>query len=408
MRVFMLLLSLLAPAGYASGQEEEDVEQEKQSKPWATIYWDEGLRIHGLYKNFTVQVGGMAQNDSAAFSARDEDEAAPGPFDGGVEWRRARIYAEGVFARFFEYKFMYDFASNNPPRLKDSWVSFSMPFAPVRLQGGRFRTRLSLEGGTSAADTTFMERGLVSAFVPVRNTGFLFHGESESLDRHLWWAVGLVQNETQFDISAVDRFGISGRFAYAWRDQESLDLLHLGVSFFNRPVKESIRFLERPESHIAGIAVDTGDIPASATNTFIAEAAAVRGAFSLQSEYAFTDVRATDAQNPAFHAFYVFGSYFLTGESRRYRSRNASFGEIRPKVPFAGIQELGGALEIAFRYSRLDLENKNVDGGVLNDLTAAFNWYASHNAKLQLNGIRAKRQGLDPFWIWQIRLQFDY
>ena len=77
-------------------------------------------------------------------------------------------------------------------------------------------------------------------------------------------------------------------------------------------------------------------------------------------------------------------------------------------MPFAGIQELGGALEIAFRYSRLDLENKNVDGGVLNDLTAAFNWYASHNAKLQLNGIRAKRQGLDPFWIWQIRLQFDY
>ena len=408
MRVFMLLLSLLAPAGFASGQEEEDVEQEKQSEPWATIYWDEGLHIHGLYKNFTVQVGGMAQNDSADFSARDEDEAAPGPFDGGVEWRRARVYAEGVFARFFEYKFMYDFASNNPPRLKDSWVSFSMPFAPVRIQGGRFRTRLSLEGGTSAADTTFMERGLVSAFVPARSTGFLFRGESESLDRHLWWAVGLVQNQTQFDISAVDRFGISGRFVYAWRDQESLDLLHLGMSFFNRPVKESIRFLERPESHIAGIAVDTGDIPSSATNTFIAEAAAVRGAFSLQSEYAFTDVRATDAQNPAFHAFYVFGSYFLTGESRRYRSRNASFGEIRPKVPFAGIQELGGALEIAFRYSRLDLEDKSVDGGVLNDLTAAVNWYASRNAKLQINGIRAKRQGLDPFWIWQIRLQFDY
>ena len=208
--------------------------------------------------------------------------------------------------------------------------------------------------------------------------------------------------------SSVDRFGISGRFAYAWRDQESLDLFHLGVSFLNRPVTESTRFLERPESHIAGIALDTGDIPSSATNTFIAEAAAVRGAFSMQSEYAFTGVRATDSQNPRFHAFYVFGSYFLTGESRRYRSRNASFGEIRPKMPFANVQQLGGALEIAFRYSRLDLKDKSVDGGVLNDLTAAFNWYASHNAKLQFNGIRAQRQGLAPFWIWQIRLQFAY
>ena len=75
----------------------------------------------------------MAQNDSAGFSPQSEGDGTLGPFENSVEWRRARIYAEGVFARFFEYKFMYDFASDDP--LKDSFLSFSMPFAPVRIQG---------------------------------------------------------------------------------------------------------------------------------------------------------------------------------------------------------------------------------------------------------------------------------
>ncbi len=77
MRVFMLLLLLLAPAGYASGQEEEAVpdEQEEKSEPWASIYWDEGLHIHGPDKNFTINVGGMAQNDTAAFTRQNEDDS---------------------------------------------------------------------------------------------------------------------------------------------------------------------------------------------------------------------------------------------------------------------------------------------------------------------------------------------
>ena len=73
----MLLLLLLAPAGYASGQEEEAVpdEQEEKSEPWASIYWDEGLHIHGPDKNFTINVGGMAQNDTAAFTRQNEDDS---------------------------------------------------------------------------------------------------------------------------------------------------------------------------------------------------------------------------------------------------------------------------------------------------------------------------------------------
>ena len=331
----------LALASPLSAQEEHDQppdppneeEEKEESAPRVRIYWDDGLHIVGLNRNFTTSVGGMIQNDTAFFSEQNTDEGELGTLENGLEWRRVRLYAEGVFTRFFEYKFMYDFAAHNPPRLKDAYLSYRFPFAPVRLHGGRFRTRLSLEGGTSAQNTTFMERGLLSAFVPARNSGFLFLGDRQHFDSHLWWAVGFIQPEIQ-DAGSTESYGVSGRFAYAWRDQESLDLFHLGVSILSRPVPETVRFLEQPESHLAPAIVDTGDILASNTSNFIGEAALVRGPFSVQSEFGTATVNATDTDNPLFYAMYVYASYFLTGESRRYRSTRASFGGIRPRRPF--------------------------------------------------------------------------
>jgi phosphate-selective porin OprO/OprP len=405
----MLWLALTSPLG---AQEEPDrppqkEEQKEERTPLFRIYWDEGLRVTGLRKNFTVKVGGMVQNDTAFFS--EQSEAGEfGELQNGLEWRRVRLYAEGVFARFFEYKFMYDFAANNPPRLKDAYLSYRFPFAPVRVQGGRFRTRLSLEGGTSAVNTTFMERGLLSAFVPSRNTGFLFLGDREDLEHHLWWAIGLVQKEDQFNISNGGGLGISGRFAYAWRDQESLDLLHLGGGFLTRPADDSIRYLERPESHLAPAFVDTGDIGASDSRGFVIEAAMVRGAFSLQSEFAATYVNATEMENPRFKSFYAYASYFLTGESRRYDSRRAAFARVRPRRTFTDFKDNFGAVELAFRYSHLDLDDKDVNGGILNDFTAAVNWYPNNHSRVMANLIRAKRSGVDGIWIFQIRLQWAY
>ena len=349
----------------------------------------------------------MIQNDTAFFSEQNTDEGELGRLENGLEWRRVRLYAEGVFTRFFEYKFMYDFAANNPPRLKDAYLIYRFPFAPVRLHGGRFRTRLRLEAGTSAQNTTFMERGLLSAFVPARNSGFLFLGDRQNFDSHLWWAVGFIQPEIQ-DAGSTESYGVSGRFAYAWRNQESLDLFHLGVSILSRPVPETVRFLEQPESHLAPAIVDTGDILASNTSNFIGEAALVRGPFSVQTEFGTALVDATDAADPRFYAMYAYASYFLTGESRRYRSTRASFGGIRPRRPFTDFKESYGAVEVAFRYSHLDLDDQEISGGILNDFTAAVNWYPNNNARVMANLIRAKRSGSDGIWIFEIRLQWAY
>ncbi len=164
--------------------------------------------------------------------------------------------------------------------------------------------------------------------------------------------------------------------------------------------------MEQPKSHLAPEFVDTSDILASNTSNFIVAAALVRGPFSVQSEFGTATVN--DTANPRFYAMYVYASYFLTGESLRYLSSRASFGGIRPRRTFTDFKDSYGAVEVAFRYSHLDLDDQEISGGILNDFTAAVNWYPNNNARVMANLIRARRSGVEGIWLFQIRLQWAY
>ena len=107
-----------------------------------------------------------------------------------------------------------------------------------------------------------------------------------------------------------------------------------------------------------------------------------------------------------FQGFYVSGSYALTGEMRRYRWRHGTLARIEPK---RGLGDGGkGAFEVALRFSRIDLNDGDVRGGALNDVSLAFNWYPNVPGKVSFNVIRAAREGWDPVWIFQGRLQWTY
>jgi phosphate-selective porin OprO/OprP len=413
--LFILTLSVPARASdhprshQKQKQEEKDQETSPdEKKPEHHIYWDDGLHLRGWFDLLRMKIGGQAQNDTAIFSKQGELETELGRLENGVEWRRARLYAAGLFTDIIEFKLQYDFASNNPPNLKDAYVGLlEVPFLhiPIKTRAGRFKNLLGLEIMESGNDTTFMERGLTTAFLPTRNTGIMFHGDAP---RHrIRWAIGFVQQEDEFGVEISTNASITGRFATAFRPGGSL--VHVGVDFANfKPDEDTMRLLERPESHIAPQFVDTGDFPAQSSNVFNAEGAFVKGPLSFQGEFTYNDVKAPDVGDPNFYALYAFGSYFLTGETRHYKIQDGAFGRIYPKREFRDGSGGMGAFEIAFRFSRVDLDDKEINGGRLNDLTAGFNWYATHNYRVIFNVIRAKRSDWDPVWIFQVRLQVAF
>ena len=114
------------------------------------------------------------------------------------------------------------------------------------------------------------------------------------------------------------------------------------------------------------------------------------------------------AADPTFAAVYVFGSYALTGESRRYAEGTGTIGRIQPKRELGNGSGGLGAFEIAFRFSHIDLNDEQVTGGELTDLSFAFNWYPTHPTRVMFNIVRAQRGGNAPVWIFQGRLQLAF
>ncbi len=399
-------------------QKQGDDKDDDDPGPWPHphFYWSHGLHFDDIF-GFDLSLGGDGQNDSAIYANTDSvEEVIDEPVEGGVEWRRLRGYLAGRRGKSIEFLFRYDFAVNNPPNLKDAYIGFKqlpllnkIPFLrTLRIFAGRFRAPLSIDGSMSSSDTPLMERALTSAFLPSRNTGFLFHGASINLKTNIRWSLGVLRPESDVEgFQNQDNLGFSARFATAFRLKDDR-LFHVGIDFWRRNVDPTISFQSQPESHIAPEFVDTGDITASHLDLLVIETAWQHGPLTFQGEAVGTEVSVADAGNPQFYAFYVQASYVLTGETRPYRAEYGTFARPRPKHEFRDGQGGKGAFEIAFRFSRIDLDSQGVSGGRLNDLSAGFTWYPVQRARVMFNYILANRSDAEPVSVFQGRLQVAF
>ncbi len=363
------------------------------------LQWDNGLWYRG--PNLQLKVGGQAQLDTAGFVG-DQDEFA---FDNGVEWRRAQLYTNIQLKERISFKFQWGF-QGQPPRLKDAWMQISFPRLGVYMRGGRFSSTFGLEKETSSNDLMFLEESLVSTFVPRQETGVLIH----SVSNRRRWDIGFSSGASELECLLCDVLGVTGRYSTGLQLGRKDRLLHVGGDFSRRWLgeNESARLRARPESHLAPYLIDTGEIAADRTDTALLETAFVDGPYSIQSETGWTRVKTPSGDRMGFFAFYVYGSYTLTGETRPYNETRGIFDSVRPKREFRDGAGGTGAVIVAARYSYIDLDDKGLDGGTLGDLSFALNWYPTQHARAMFNLIRAKREALDAVWIFQARLQLAY
>jgi len=358
-----------------------------------------------------LEFGGRIQADYAFY----KDDPGLDMGDGG-EFRRARLFAKGKIGDF-HYKAQYDFAGNGVA-IKDLYIKYTG--LPVSIKVGNFKEPFSLEELTSSKYITFMERAMPNAFAPSRHIGASVSGHGD-----FWSAsVGTFAGSASGTTSGVDsNFDLTGRITAAPLHEKGR-VIHLGAGInYGLPNStRTLRFRERPESHVTHKRlVNTGNITnIDSVLKYGLEGAVVWGPASIQGEYVRTNVNFQNgaANEPNFDGFYVFASWFLTGESRPYSVKKGSFGRVHPNQNFQLGADGWGAWEVAARFSQLDLEDTGIAGGKEQNITVGLNWYPHPHLRWMFNWVHASadRSPLAPTAtttnfgpdVFQMRAQVDF
>ncbi|HET6555591.1 MAG TPA: porin [Dyella sp.] len=264
------------------------------------------------------------------------------------------------------------------------------------LRFGYSKTPVGFEGVTSSSATTFIEAALP--------TQAIWEGRRAGVD----WA----WIRPHFVVNVGDYFwrkdfdgnnpGSTWAARAAWMPlNQPGNVLHLGVSASREKldwadegtVPPSARIRARPEAGLTPVRlVDSGTLSYSKrVDRQGFEALWIDGPWSVQGEYLQARVERYNGK-PDYDTsgFYLFTSWTLTGEARYYSDGNVGDRRytgrdqqaIRPTHAW-------GAVEVAVRYSELDLNDGAITGGKEHDWTVGANWYIGEHLKLQLNHVWA-------------------
>lgn len=366
-------------------QVDEKVSEATKDVPKITT--KEKLEIESQDGNFKWGIGGRIMWDTAFYDNDADINGTNTELGSGHELRRARLEMGATLWKVWKLKFQYDFTEvgDSVEGIRDMYIQYT-GFKPATFTIGHYKEPFSLEELTSSKYITFMERAQPVGLAPSRNLG-------AGADTTLADMVGLQGGVFGEGVDSgggpdTSGYGFTGR-AYFSPIHESDRVLHVGVAGGYRNINESdtIRFRERMESHVTSTRlIDTGDFDAEDITLLGLEAAGVLGPFSLQGEYIRTNVNRAIAGNPDvdIDGWYVFGSWFLTGESRNYEfDKGGAFGSISPNsvVGKGGY----GAWEVAARFSSLDLNDGDILGGEQDIFTAGLNWYPTKNLRFMVN-----------------------
>ena len=361
------------------------------------VYWKDGIRFDTADEMVKLKIGCRLHLD---FSFADDDHDVKrniGRQSDEQEFRRARLYLSGTIHRNFDFKVEYDFDGGDD-EFKDVYVEMKdlLPIGSMRV--GHFKEPFTLEEVISDNYTTFVERALPNVFAPSRKNGAMIHSALWGKKKHerLTYAVGFFRDTEKFDDdwSEGESAGTARLTLLPYYDEagNGRRLIHVGAAVSHRDGDGTFDYSERPESHKADTFADTGDFRADDFMLYGLEAAVVLGPFSAQGEYLCVDVdrRSPDvASDVGFDGYYVEASYFITGEHRPYKNSAGKFDRVEPKRDFNPMRGGPGAWQVAARYSRIDLDHKDIQGGSLDNVTLGANWHWNPNMRIMFNYVMA-------------------
>lgn len=347
--------------------------------------WQDGLTLAAPANDLVFTIGGRIHADFAVTNTSEALEATIGhQGQYATRFTRIRVYQKGRIGPNFSYALDVDL-DQGTAALRDVYLRFRELPIVGNIRIGHQKEFFSMESMTSSNHTVFLDRSLGDGFVPRRNPGItVFNTYS---NKRLTTGGGLYLEADEFGRPSdpkADAYNLTGRLvAVPWRQDEAHQVIISGA--ISRRSRDSVRLTGSPE---ASITQDYLEPPAIGntrynlvTNYIVG---GVFGPLSLQAAYRTANLH-QHAATKRLDALYGQISYFLTGEHRQYRPASGDFGAVRPKQNFNLPEDGAGAVALAFRYAKLDLNDGAYQGGQLTDYTAGINWYLNPNARIMVN-----------------------
>jgi len=318
---------------------------------------------------------------------------------GGAILRRARFALKSQLWYNWYGEIDLDFAEESAA-IKDAYISYRGLFnGNGRVRIGNFRQPMGLEEVTTSRNLMFMERSQgTEPFVIGRRMGLELTGWSP---KFRWSAAVFGADVEDYFKEANEQVNFAARVNWAPIRTEDSTLMIGASGSLQKPTfvgeyegekdPSSVKFNTRPESNVS----DTKFVYAKLKDVdtysvFGGELAYVNKRFGAQAEYIGASVsRLESLESLSYSGAYIFASFFLTDDTRKYDHKDAEFGRVVPSSD-------GGAWEVAVRFSTVDLNDDTVDEGEDADVfkyryggsksfTIGVNYYPNPNVKLMLN-----------------------
>jgi phosphate-selective porin OprO/OprP len=340
----------------------------------------------------------------------------------GTNFRRVRFGFDGTAYKDWNFALWGEWGGSGGEvaGLNQAWVEYAgwKPFGlpeALRLRIGAWATPTGLEDATGNTESLFLERAAVAELVRGLAGGDGRTGVGAFTKGERWYAGAVLTGKTVGVPSTAEFAQQSGYILRAaWSPLHGADYdTHLGVSFQGvlEPADTAaglaeataVRLQERPELRVSGTRlVDTGAIASNGLQALGLEAGASWKNLYAAGEWFKIDVSrqfvgtARSPFDPAFDGWYLQGAWSLTGERHAWSSANGGFNGIRPARPFS-LQKGGwGGLELAARYSVLDLNDHagvpgavaplgGIRGGEQKISTLGVNWYPNNVVRFLLD-----------------------
>lgn len=328
--------------------------------------------------------------------------------------RKARLGVQGSYGEHLSFVAEFNHVDG-----QTDWEDLFVEYGPtdaLTFTVGHFKT-VSLENLTSSRYITFMERGALNEVMGLGRT----LGAQARVGGENWTAAVFATGDNINNSEAPEnnptgseeQYGFGGRVTYAPALAGDVQA-HIGAWARRRDRADQPNFVYRTRNNtnFGSRYVSTGGVGVRDTQIGL-EGALVRGSLSLQGEWANARVERVGDRKDNVQAWYVFASWFPTGESRRYNAADGEFGRIKVRRPLT--RGGPGALELAVRYDGADLTD--VDGaataGEYSAWTLGANWYPHPHLRFMANYTVSENDNPGPAQdvdarTFQLRAQFDF